>query len=814
MSQELVISSNPIETTVAILENDRLVEIYVEHHAQKAIAGSIYKGRVSRVLPGMQSAFVNLGLQRDAFLYVSDVLDPADDPEDDLDPGPIQVFPGVEEPSADKVSQADSSERDLVGGSEPDHQEPGSQEAAARPARRRSRRRRRSARPEVRTDGNNDEGATSTASAAAAPEPLDEVEPKQLTLLPGESLAKYRENTARQARDASEDSPRGRGVQDGSVAPSYEDEERSGRPLEIELGADRKQAATRDRSREGVSERSVTAPQQDTGARGDQEDTGSAVASELTADGGPRPSVTREAPSKRRSEDDLEPPTRTATVSPPSTLAELRLSLFWWRKRKAAKPSKEVGQPEDASADRDATAKAPSAEDARPIRRARSEAPKKRPARRTASAKRSSDSQPSRDGSARRERQSGPQANIKDLLTSGQEVIVQVTKEPVGAKGARITSHVSLPGRYMVYMTTAKHNGVARKIQPEQERSRLRRIVDKYSEGKPGGFVVRTAGRGVSEEHLQADIEFLYKLWMGIQEKAEKRKAPAKLHSDLDIVERVLRDHLGQSYKTIWVDSEDEYQRIVRFVERFQPDLLERIKLYTRHEPIYDSFRISKDLEKAMRPKVWLKSGGYLVINQTEALVAIDVNTGRYVGKSDRLEDTVLKTNLEAANEIVRQLRLRDLGGIIVIDFIDMEDRKNRQKVHQVLQEALRQVRSPSRLLPFNDFGLVVITRKAVRQSLERSLCMPCPTCSGAGSVKSSTTVLSEIFSAASRMAANGAQKGSEPAKEVTLRVHPEIAKSLNLKSNSHLEDLEQTFGTNVVVRGDTLLHPEQFHFD
>lgn len=814
MSQELVISSNPIETTVAILENDRLVEIYVEHHAQKAITGSIYKGRVSRVLPGMQSAFVNLGLQRDAFLYVTDVLDPADALEDDLDRGPLQVFSGGEEPSVDAAAEPQAGDEASVESSEPDQQAQRSPGAADRPARRRSRRRRRSGRSEARTDRENQEGVTATPDDAAEPEPPEEVGPEPVTLLPGESLAKYRNANARNTGDPKGDDSAGGGVQDESLTQSPEAEGASASLAASEPIADREQRVNRDGHPGGVSDQSVTLTAQDAAIGRDPTVAESNAPLDQDADRSEGPGGRGGALSKRGRAKELEPTEGTVTVSPPSTLAELRMSLLWWRKRKGAKSDKGARQEEDVSADRGSATKATSAEESRPAPRVRPGAPRKRSARKTASSKRSSDSQPSRNGSARRERQPGPQANIKDLLTSGQEVIVQVTKEPVGAKGARITSHVSLPGRYMVYMTTAKHNGVARKIQPEQERSRLRKIVDKYSEGKPGGFVVRTAGRGIGEEDLRADIEFLSKLWIDIQDKAEKRKAPAKLHSDLGIVERVLRDHLGQSYKTIWVDSEDEYQRIVRFIERFQPSLLDRVKLYTRQEPIYDSFRIARDLEKAMRPKVWLKSGGYLVINQTEALVAIDVNTGRYVGKSDRLEDTVLKTNLEAANEIVRQLRLRDLGGIIVIDFIDMEDRKNRQKVHQVLQEALRQVRSPTRLLPFNDFGLVVITRKAVRQSLERSLCMPCPTCSGAGTVKSSATVLSEIFSAASRLATDGTQKGSKRTKEVTLRVHPEIAKSLKLKSNSHLEDLEQTFGTNVLVRGDASLHPEQFHFD
>ena len=404
-----------------------------------------------------------------------------------------------------------------------------------------------------------------------------------------------------------------------------------------------------------------------------------------------------------------------------------------------------------------------------------------------------------------------PQANIKDLLKAGQDVIVQVNKEPVGVKGARITAHVSLPGRFMVYMTTATHNGIAKKIQPESERSRLRKIVDKHSNGKPGGFVVRSAARGASEEELVADIEFLQKQWQGLQAKAGRRKAPAKLHSDLDIVERVLRDQSGQGFKTIWIDAEVEYERIMRFVERFHPELVPCVKLYTKSQPIFDSFGITKDLDRALKPKVWLKSGGYLVIDQTEALVAIDVNTGRYVGKSDRLEDTVLKTNLEAAEEIVRQLRLRDLGGIIVIDFIDMEDRKNRQQVHQVLQEALKRTRSPSRLLPFNDFGMVVITRKAVRQSLERAMCRPCPACAGSGKVKSSATVLSEAFSAANRLAAKNKHNRGEPARHVTLRVHPDIGKSLKQKSSRHIESLEEAVGTSVLVENDATMSPDEF---
>lgn len=758
MSQELVISSNPIETTVAVLEDDRLVEIYVEHQARKALTGSIYKGRVTRVLPGMQSAFVNLGLPRDAFLYVTDVLDPSEGIEDDLDAGPIeadpiQPLPAVADESEDDSAQAGASDAPEPGG--------GREDAAAKPSRRRGRRRRRSGRGEGRAEAS--VPAVSDSERPTAPAASEGEAEAPLAVLPGESIAKYRDAPPRNTREQED----GQGAVEGAAAPAE--------------------------------------PEPEAGA-----------------------------PDAESKQPDSEPPQRSASVEAPSMIAELRLGVFDWLKRKVASGTEEPPKKEAPEArperpkrrgSRRSAPKSRTAQtaDVRPVPGAPVESARKRPARRPAPAKRTqvgtSRGSSRSDGGTRtamppRDRQPGPEANINDLLKSGQEVIVQVNKEPVGAKGARITSHVSLPGRYMVYMTTAKHNGVARKIQPESERNRLRKIVDQHSEGKAGGFVVRSAARGVAEEVLVADIEFLHKLWADLQQKAEKRKAPAKLHSDLDIVERVLRDNLGQSYKTVWVDSEDEFERIMRFVERFQPEMTKRVKLHTRAQPIYDSFGVTKDLEKALKPKVWLKSGGYIVINQTEALVAIDVNTGRYVGKSNRLEDTVLKTNLEAAEEIVRQLRLRDLGGIIVIDFIDMEDRKNRQSVHQVLQDALKGTRSPSRLLPFNDFGLVVITRKTVRQSLERALCMPCPACSGSGTVKSSATVLSEIFSAADRIAANSKKGNGQKTKDLTLRVHPEIAKSLKQKSNSHLEELESAVGRSILVRGDSSVHPENFTLD
>ncbi|MBV9293938.1 MAG: Rne/Rng family ribonuclease, partial [Acidobacteriaceae bacterium] len=374
-----------------------------------------------------------------------------------------------------------------------------------------------------------------------------------------------------------------------------------------------------------------------------------------------------------------------------------------------------------------------------------------------------------------------------------------------GQKGARITSHVALPGRFVVFMPSVNHMGVSRKIASDEERQRLKRILQAHRVGTTGGFIVRTAGEGVPEDEIAADMNFLYNLWLDIRQKAEKKPAPALLHYDLDIVQRILRDQVTDEFKSIWVDNEELYENVLTFMQRFQPAFVSRVKLYTRSAPIFDAFNITQELEKALRPKVWLKSGGYIVINQTEALVAIDINTGKFVGKSNRLEDTIVKTNTEAVKEIVRQIRLRDLGGIIVVDFIDMEERKNRQKVMQALEEAMRADRAPYKILQFNDFGLVAITRKRVKQSLERTLCAPCPYCEAAGYVKSVQTIIGEILIEAQKIAR--AIEG----KDVVLRAHPDVAKVLKARDNQYLEELEEILGRPVLVTGDPALHHEKF---
>jgi ribonuclease G len=402
-----------------------------------------------------------------------------------------------------------------------------------------------------------------------------------------------------------------------------------------------------------------------------------------------------------------------------------------------------------------------------------------------------------------------PQAKIEDLLKEGQEILVQVVKEPLGTKGARLTSHVTMPGRFLVFMPTVDHVGVSRKIESREERSRLRNIVKQFREthGFTGGVIIRTAASGRSEADIVSDLSYFHEIWTEVRRKMENRRPPAVLFQEQSLVTKLLRDMLTDDYTAIRLDDEAEHRRVVTLVERIMPASLPRVKLYTKEFPIFEEYGIQAEIDKALRPKVWLKSGGYLVINPTEALVAIDVNTGRYVGKktSGRLEDTIVKTNLEAVKEIVRQIRLRDLGGIIVLDLIDMEEKKNRQRVFQEVEKELRKDRSPSKALQVSDFGLVIVTRKRVKQSLERQLTEPCPYCSGSGSIKSSATICFEILTELRKIGPDLDGHG------VLLRVNPDIARALKEEESAVLRELQQVLGRQVTIRPDAHLHHEQF---
>jgi len=414
----------------------------------------------------------------------------------------------------------------------------------------------------------------------------------------------------------------------------------------------------------------------------------------------------------------------------------------------------------------------------------------------------------SRGDSRAQARDDRPQPKIEDLLKEGQEVLVQVVKEPLGTKGARLTSHVTMPGRFLVFMPTVDHVGVSRKIDSREERARLRGIVREFRDthGFTGGVIIRTAAGGRSNEDIVSDLTYFHQVWTEIRQRMETRRPPAVLFQEQSLVTKLLRDLLTEDYSAIRIDNDQEYRRIITLVERIMPNLLPRVKLYSKEFPIFEEYGVQAEIDKALRSKVWLKSGGYLVINQTEALVAIDVNTGRYVGKrTGRLEDTIVKTNLEAVKEIVRQIRLRDLGGIIVLDLIDMEEKKNRQKVFQEVEKELRKDRSPSKALQVSDFGLVIVTRKRVKQSIERQLTDPCPYCSGSGSIKSASTICYEILTEMKKIGGDIEGQG------VILRVNPDIARALKEEESALLRDLQQTLGKPVTVKADTHLHHEQF---
>jgi Rne/Rng family ribonuclease len=551
MNKEMIISSGDHDTRVAILEEDQVVEIFIERERQRGVVGNIYKGRVSKVLPGMQSSFVDIGLERDAFLYVTEVVDT------------VEEF--------DRLESGDEDETPVL---------------------------------------------------AAAPE---------IALGEGDAAA------------------------DAAVADAD-----NGRAAE-------RRTVSRD-----------PAPGPGTGA----------------------------ASGRGHSRDDR------------------------------------------------------------------------------------------------------PQAKIEDLLKEGQEVLVQVVKEPLGTKGARLTSHVTMPGRFLVFMPTVDHVGVSRKIESREERARLRGIVRDFRDehGFTGGVIIRTAAGGRSKDDIVSDLAYFHQVWTEIRQRMEARRPPAVLFQEQSLVTKLLRDLLTEDYTAIRLDNEQEHRRVVTLLERIMPTLLPRVKLYTKEFPIFDEYGVQAEIDKALRSKVWLKSGGYLVINQTEALVAIDVNTGRYVGKrTGRLEDTIVKTNLEAVKEIVRQIRLRDLGGIIVLDLIDMEEKKNRQKVFQEVEKELRKDRSPSKPLQVSDFGLVIITRKRVKQSIERQLTDPCPYCSGSGSIKSASTICYEILTEMKKIGTELEGQG------VILRVNPDIARALKEEESALLRDLQQTLGKPVTIKPDTHLHHEQF---
>jgi ribonuclease G len=391
---------------------------------------------------------------------------------------------------------------------------------------------------------------------------------------------------------------------------------------------------------------------------------------------------------------------------------------------------------------------------------------------------------------------------IEDIIQEGQDILVQVSKDPIGSKGARVTSYITLPGRYLVLMPNIEHIGISRRISDEDERGRLKGIVEHIkSEGY--GFIIRTASEGATEEELKRDMEFLMLLFENIQMRKDKVVAPHLLYSDLDLAFRSVRDLMSQDVERLMIDSEDEYESIREFVKTYFPKLLSKIELYNEDDPIFDAYNIELDISRALGRKVWLKSGGYIIIDQTEAMTVIDVNTGKFVGKED-LEDTILKTNIEAVKEIAYQIRLRNLGGIIIIDFIDMEKHENRERVFNAFTEAMKRDKAKNTILHISELGLIQMTRKRVRESLGRVLSEPCPYCEGKGFVKSARTLCYEIFRKIKRMARHGGER-------IVVTAHTSVAELLSDEERFSLEDIENAYGVKVIVKEDKNLHQENY---
>jgi Rne/Rng family ribonuclease len=674
MIKEMIVSSTALETKIAILEDDQLAELYIERNRNRGILANLYKGRVTKVLPGMQSAFVNIGLEKDAFLYVSDFVEENEECD--------QVYTAADEEQT-AAMETETQER--------------TQRRERKPEKSRWRERR-------------ERMESSRQPAVQQPN-------SEWTIgSPVESWS-IRAETEREIESHLEDDL----LYESSTIP------------EVLPNA--------------LPSRSMDPPSPPENNIAELEN------ASLRSEGEPTPDPTPAASGESVSEISQD----SASIRDdgdilPFTVEQQNPKAGFTRRRGGAATRRK------------------------------------------------------RYTAARHTRKVEHQS-IDDILHEGQEVLVQIAKEPIAKKGARVTSHIALPGRYLVYMPTVEHIGVSRKIGSETERLRLKDIILKHRDIFPGGVIVRTAAEEHSEEDLVNDLTFLVRLWDDIRTRADKASAPSLVHAEMNLVQRLLRDQFSFEFAAIRVDDEFEYQRIVEFVDKIFPNLVHRVKLHTKQNHIFDEYGISPEIDKLLQPKIWLKSGGYIVINQTEALVSIDINTGKFVGRGNSLEETITRTNLEAVKEIVRQIRLRDLGGIIVIDFIDMDERKNRKRVMEALSEEIARDKSPSKILEFNEFGLVAITRKRVKQSLERTLCQPCPYCTGSGMVKSVATTCYSIYHELEKM-----QPLLDGSSELMIRVHPDVARALRETEASVIEEIRHVLNREVIIKSDSTLHIEHFN--
>ncbi|MFI5304760.1 MAG: ribonuclease E/G [Nitrospiria bacterium] len=665
MAVEIVINATHEETRVAILENKVVTEFYIDRKKDRGIVGNVYKGKVVKVLPGMQAAFVDIGVEKAAFLYVSEVSSGAGDYE--------KYF------------------------------------------------------LEERTD---EEGETSSEFRETETE--EEVEPLQEK--PSESQDVQPEDREKIVESVFVSENPSSGQENPSVDSFMIETEQLSYSTESVVASEDRPSES-----EAVSVEEPPFLEEILGQDSPEEDAAANVLSEANLDG----------------------PIGIETNPPVPSETETGVPRMESSESKGIQPKtgRSGGQSRGKNRSRHFKARSKSRRSSR---------------------------------------------GIEDLLKEGQEILVQVSKDAMGTKGPRVTTYVSLPGRYLVYMPTVNHIGISRRIGGSEERGRLKELLHRLR--KPGsGYIIRTVSEGTTEEEFKSDMEFLELLWQSMLKKKEKSVAPALLHIDLDLIFRTVRDLFTKKVDRLVIDSKNEYERIKDYAQMYLQELSTRVELYTKEEPIFDAYEVETEISRALARKVWLKSGGYLVIDRTEALTVIDVNTGRYVGKKD-LEETILRTNLEALKEIAYQLRLRNIGGIIIIDFIDMEKEKNREKIFQSLQEAMSKDKARINILKISELGLIELSRERTRDDIQRILCEPCHYCEGRSYTRSAATICYEIFREIRRIGASPREK------KIIIMANPEVTNLLYDEERQGIEELEKCFKKRIIVKPDHGMHVEHYN--
>jgi ribonuclease G len=785
----LVISVDLRETRVALIEDGIIAELHIERGGTKSsTVGNVYLGKVTRVLPGLQAAFIDIGQERAAFLHVEYLIRPDDfetylqgahkkksatnlandGAEETADDDATEAPSGVSLPPALASTLALPDDRDSDSSLDPDDELPASDREAEH--------------VDLASESSHDlsESAAPRSHSNDVADAVDAASP-----------SKYVHGASNFVTDADATAPHAPITELFASTPSVRDV--------TEANADGAEAFIDDSSH--VSDRDSDDSDAPASTDDDHEGDSSNVNVESLA---PASGGTRRAEKPRSDVYDLP----GFTIEGESDLPGFTISNPGDPVPRAPLPQREERS------------------GGRRRRRGRRGADGPRPAGGTADTRVQGSQDPRRggprdaprDGARQNRGRGGPSiappiktnrisktTPIREVVQEGQEVVVQVSKDPIGTKGARCTSHISLPGRYVVYLPTVEHVGVSKRIGSDKERSRLREAIDNV---KPptGGLIVRTLAEGLTKKQLKQDVGYLVRLWEEVAKKREGNKAPALLTSELDIVLKVARDLFTDEVDEVVIDDKHQYERLCRFVEMFAPDRVKDVTLYTGDEPVFDEYGIEEEIQRALARKVPLPSGGHLIIDQAEALAAIDVNTGRFVGKGSKdMEETILKTNLEAVHEIAYQLRFRNIGGLIILDLIDMEKSSNREKVRRTLEELLEKDKAKTSLNRISDLGLIEMTRKRTRESLGRMLHEPCFYCDGTGQVQSKETVAYEILREIKR------KRRTLPGYGVVVTAHPSVIDLLQGAEKATILEAENKYMRKITLMARKDYHVEQF---